>query len=65
MSLFQLQATTPPPAEWNVPHDGQVDKTFTVTAAPELNEEEEEEEDEEEASDEEEVSKPKAKEDRL
>ena len=47
------QATTPPPAEWNVPHDGPIDKTFSVTAAPELarraEEDDEEEEEEEEA----------------
>lgn len=30
------KATTPPPAEWNVPHDGPIDKSFSVTAAPEL-----------------------------
>ena len=60
------QATTPPPAEWNVPHDGQIDKTFTVTAAPELakeekekEEEDDEEEEEEEEEEDDEVSKPK------
>merc|ERR1712060_353620 len=26
------KATTPPAAEWNVPHDGAIDPTFTVTA---------------------------------
>merc|ERR1712203_1207033 len=26
------QAATPPASEWNVPHDGAIDPTFTVTA---------------------------------
>jgi len=56
------KATTPPPAEWNVPHDGDIDFTFSVTADPaafatkgrgeedskEAEEEDDEDEDEEE-----------------
>merc|ERR1712226_702105 len=30
------KATTPPAAEWNVPHDGPIDPTFTVTASSQL-----------------------------
>ena len=54
------QATTPPPAEWNVPHDGPIDKSFSVTAAPELAKaekaEEKDDDDEDEEEEEEEVS---------
>merc|ERR1712151_633789 len=28
-------AATPPASEWNVPHDGEIDPTFSVTADPE------------------------------
>jgi len=48
------QATTPPPAEWNVPHDGPIDKSFSVTAAPELAKKAEEKAEEKDDDDEDE-----------
>lgn len=55
-SCFSLgwQATTPPPAEWNVPHDGPIDKSFSVTAAPELAKKAEEKAEEKDDDDEDE-----------
>ena len=53
------EATTPPPAEWNVPHDGPIDKSFSVTAGQFAKKVEKEEEDEEEEEEEEEEVYPK------
>ena len=56
-----LEATTPPPAEWNVPHDGDIDKSFSVTAAPELTKkaaEKDDDDDDDEEEEEEEVQHP-------
>lgn len=61
VSPIPLEATTPPPAEWNVPHDGPIDKSFSVTAAPELTKkaaEKDDDDDEDEEEEEEEVQHP-------
>ncbi|CAE7824795.1 Arsb [Symbiodinium sp. CCMP2456] len=55
------KATSPPPAGWKVPYDGPIDKSFTVTAAPQLAKESQRSLKKEEAKDkkDEEVSRPK------
>lgn len=31
-----VEAVAPPPVEWSVPHDGPIDKTFSVAPAQQL-----------------------------